>query len=139
MNEECQYSNNELEQILPRLYKYALRLVKNHHDAQDVAQASIIRVIKSVRKNEDKGIKNSYLWQVVRSVVVDEWRKYGGKTFENIEDYEEKVADSNEKSLNEMLSVRSIESKKKDVEGINRTLHNFEEKGKRNFFDEYGV
>ena len=56
------------------LYNYVYRLCKDHHQAQDVAQHSFIKLMNDPRSGEIQNIK-SYLFTVARHHLYDTWKK----------------------------------------------------------------
>lgn len=56
------------------LYNYVYRLCNDHHQAQDVAQHSFIKLMNDPRSGDIKNIK-SYLFTIARNHLYDTWKK----------------------------------------------------------------
>ncbi|WP_342512006.1 RNA polymerase sigma factor [Sporosarcina sp. FSL K6-1522] len=57
------------------LYGTILRMTRNPHDAQDLAQEAFIKVYQQLEKYDDKGSFSSWFYRVAINHCLDEFRK----------------------------------------------------------------
>lgn len=69
-----------------KLFRYALRIVRNHMEAEDVVQEVLVKIWK--KENELKGIENFEAWcmTVTRNLSLDKLRKVK-RTIEPVENH----------------------------------------------------
>lgn len=60
------------KEILSICYKYALHLTKNHEDAQDIAQQTVVKLLD---KNESSVPNKAYLFTIIKNLVIDNHRR----------------------------------------------------------------
>ena len=70
---------NELTQLLPRLRRFAFSLSRNGADADDLAQATIERALRSRGQWEPGTRLDSWLYRIMRNLWIDTARARGRK------------------------------------------------------------
>lgn len=63
------------EGLLPAIYTYASRLLRNDADAQDVAQETFLRVWLNARNYEPKARVSTWVHSIARNLAIDKIRK----------------------------------------------------------------
>lgn len=84
-----------------RGFSLTLRILKNHHEAEDSLQDAFLKLYRSVseKKYEGKSTFSTYFYSIVYNTAVDHYRKYTAKQF-NITSID--VTDSNYKEGDEL-------------------------------------
>jgi len=72
-----------------RIYNLCYRMMKNDQDAQDMAQESLIKAWKSLRKFNMKAAFSTWLYKIAVNTCLDELRRRKGNT-QSIEELKEK-------------------------------------------------
>lgn len=70
---------NELTQLLPRLRRFAFSLSRNGADADDLAQATIERALRSREQWQPGTRLDSWLYRIMRNLWIDTARARGRK------------------------------------------------------------
>lgn len=81
-------------------YRLAYYYVKNHHDAMDVLQESILRGYSNLSKIKDENAIDKYLKKIIINTSIDFIRKNSKMVFTNDEYLKEKIVDINENYIN---------------------------------------
>lgn len=66
--------NQALEQILPSLWRFALALTKNKPDADDLTQATVVRVLERRAQFDPEGHFGAWCKSICRSVWLNQLR-----------------------------------------------------------------
>src|SRR6516162_3707194 len=66
--------STELPALLPRLWRFALRLAGNRHDAEDLVQRACVRALERRRQLQPGTSTLSWLFSIVHSVWLNEVR-----------------------------------------------------------------
>jgi RNA polymerase sigma-70 factor, ECF subfamily len=64
----------QLPELLPRLWRFALRLTANRHDAEDLLQRSCVRALERQHQLEPETSPLSWMYSIVHSVWLNEVR-----------------------------------------------------------------
>ena len=64
--------NQELEQYLPQVYRFAVYMLRNHHAAQDVTQETMLRALRNEQEVRDT---RRWLFQVAANLCRDHARR----------------------------------------------------------------
>jgi RNA polymerase sigma-70 factor, ECF subfamily len=92
MNDELQ---RQLPQLLPRLWRFALRLTRHHADAEDLLQRCCLRALEKRAQWRPDSVLLSWLFSIMHSVWLNELRAAqrrregsldGGVQIEELED-----------------------------------------------------
>lgn len=75
-----------IDPIKDKLYRYALRIVKNEMEAEDVVQEVIIKLWKKKEQFAEIDNKEAWCMTLTRNLSIDKTRSRKGRT-ESIEDY----------------------------------------------------
>jgi len=77
-----------IDPIKDKLYRYALRIVKDEMEAEDVVQEVIIKLWKKKEQFAEIDNKEAWCMTLTRNLSIDKTRsKKGGRRTESIEDY----------------------------------------------------
>ncbi|WP_282100270.1 RNA polymerase sigma factor [Aquimarina sp. MMG016] len=101
--------------FVPRMIAVSKRYCKNQSDAEDVVQEAFIKVFKSIKKYNHKGMLGSWIERIVVNSAIDHWHKL--KKTVHIEDSD--FFEDNEQGVNE--SEQDYLSKEISIEKL-RTL-----------------
>ena len=71
MNDELQ---RQLPQLLPRLWRFALRLTRNHADAEDLLQRCCLRALEKRAQWRPDSVLLSWVFSIMHSVWLNELR-----------------------------------------------------------------
>src|SRR5215472_9651333 len=66
--------SNELPALLPRLWRFALRLAGDRHDAEDLVQRACIRALERRHQLQPGSATLSWMFSIVHSVWLNEVR-----------------------------------------------------------------
>ncbi len=90
MNDEM---NRELTDLLPRLWRFALRLTGHHDDAQDLVQRTYVRALERRHQWQNGSSLVSWLFSIMHSIWINELRsaqrRREGSLETELADYEE--------------------------------------------------
>jgi RNA polymerase sigma-70 factor, ECF subfamily len=64
----------ELPQLLPRLWRFALRLTRHHDDAQDLVQRCYVRALERRHQWQSGSALLSWLFSIMHSIWINELR-----------------------------------------------------------------
>ncbi len=86
------------------LFKIALGITKNPHDAEDVMQNSLFAIAKDIKniKTDNVNMLKSYLYKIVKNNALDFLRKKKSKSFGLLDDFE--LIQSNESTTHSIES-----------------------------------
>lgn len=94
-------------------YKLAYCYVKNHHDAMDVLQESILKGYSNLSKINDENAINKYLNRIIINTAIDFIRKNSKMIFTDSEYLKEKIDDFYENDIN--YAVEDLEPELKSI------------------------
>jgi RNA polymerase sigma-70 factor, ECF subfamily len=77
----------QLEQIRPRLYRLAYSWCHNAALADDLAQETLIKALKSVNQLRDPALMNSWLFSILANCLRDHYRQF--KEMDDIDELED--------------------------------------------------
>jgi RNA polymerase sigma-70 factor (ECF subfamily) len=66
-----------LEELIPRVYRFALRLVRNQHMAEDLAQEALLRAWRQRKTLRDAGTMRTWVFRITVNVWRDWLRRSG--------------------------------------------------------------
>ncbi|MBI5404011.1 MAG: sigma-70 family RNA polymerase sigma factor [Ignavibacteriae bacterium] len=91
-----------VEKYKDRGFSLTLRILKNHHEAEDSLQEAFLKLYRSVseKRFEGKSSFSTYFYSIVYNTAVDHYRKFTSKRF-NITSID--VTDSNYREGDELL------------------------------------
>ncbi|SMP41269.1 RNA polymerase sigma factor [Anoxynatronum buryatiense] len=89
------------------MYYMALKILKNPQDAQDVVQASVIKLAPYMEKMEDIDCNKTkaYIVTVVRNTSIDLYRKKQRRSLVPFDDIEDQIPDEADSMDNVMIRV----------------------------------
>jgi RNA polymerase sigma-70 factor, ECF subfamily len=102
---------NLLQEYVPRLYRFALRLTRDSHAAEDLTQETFLRAWRSHGRLRDPGAVRGWLFRIAANLWRDQLRR--GKL---------RVARAGPLPEGYAASVRTPETKADDDEDLRRTL-----------------
>lgn len=79
--------------LLPRLWRFALRLTANRHDAEDLVQRACVRALERPHQLQDGTSPLSWLFSIMYSVWISEVRARKVRTA-NAADYQDEFFDN---------------------------------------------
>ncbi len=85
--------NQELSALLPRLWRFALRLAGNRHDAEDLVQRACVRALERRHQLQHATSTLSWLFSIVHSVWLNEVRARQIRSHASLE-WSERLADT---------------------------------------------
>jgi RNA polymerase sigma-70 factor (ECF subfamily) len=90
-----------VEKYSDKGFSLTLKILKNHHEAEDSLQDSFMKLYKSLseKKYEGKSAFSTYFYSIVYNTAIDHYRKYTSKRF-NITSID--VTDSNYREGDEL-------------------------------------
>lgn len=94
-------------------YKLAYCYVKNHHDAMDVLQESILKGYSNLAKINDENAIDKYLNRIIINTAIDFIRKNSKMIFTDAECLKEKIADFYDDNIN--YAVDDLEPELKSI------------------------
>ena len=94
-------------------YKLAYCYVKNHHDAMDVLQESILKGYSNLSKINDENAIDKYLNRIIINTAIDFIRKNSKIIFTDSEYLKEKIDDFYENDIN--YAVEDLEPELKSI------------------------
>ena len=94
-------------------YKLAYCYVKNHHDAMDVLQESILKGYSNLSKINDENAIDKYLNRIIINTAIDFIRKNSKIIFTDSECFKEKIDDFYENDIN--YAVEDLEPELKSI------------------------
>ena len=94
-------------------YRLAYYYVKNHHDAMDILQESILKGYSSLSKIKDESSIDKYLNRIIINTAIDFIRKNSKMIFTDDECLKEKIVDFDENDIN--YAVEDLESELKSI------------------------
>ena len=94
-------------------YKLAYCYVKNHHDAMDVLQESILKGYSNLAKINDENAIDKYLNRIIINTAIDFIRKNSKMIFTDAEPLKEKIADFYDYNIN--YAVDDLEPELKSI------------------------
>lgn len=105
--EKCVIENKE------SFYRLAYYYVKNHHDAMDVLQESILKGYSNLSKIKDENAIDKYLSRIIINTAIDFIRKNSKMIFIDDECLKEKIVNFCENDIN--YAVDELEPELKSV------------------------
>ncbi|MFP4104762.1 MAG: RNA polymerase sigma factor [Phycisphaerae bacterium] len=64
-----------MEEYAPRLYGYFFRSTRSHHDAEDLLGEMMLRLVKNLKKYDDRGRFEPWLFRIAANMVRDRIRR----------------------------------------------------------------
>ena len=64
-----------IRQYTPAVYRFAYRMLRNEQDARDVAQDTLIKVIKNLHRYDVNRKFSTWVFGIARNTAIDEQRK----------------------------------------------------------------
>lgn len=61
-----------LAALLPKLWRFALRLTRHHHDAEDLVQRTCVRALERQHQWRTEGSPLSWLYSILHSIWINE-------------------------------------------------------------------
>lgn len=68
------------QQMYPRLWNYAQRMVHERSECDDIVQESFFRFLRSAPENLDDADRRSYLYRIATNLIKDSWRARKSET-----------------------------------------------------------
>ncbi len=65
---------SHLPGLLPKMWRFALRLTQHHHDAQDLVQRTCVRALEREHQWNHQGSPLSWLYAILHSIWLNEMR-----------------------------------------------------------------
>lgn len=96
-----------------KLYRLAYYYVKNHHDAMDILQESILRGYSNLSKIKDKDSIDKYLSRIIINTAIDFIRKNSKMIFTDDECLKEVESEVNSSDIN--YAVDNLEEDLKSI------------------------
>jgi len=84
---------NELPELLPRLWRFALRLAGDRHDAEDLVQRACVRALERQHQLQPGTSTLSWMFSIVYSIWLNEVRAQQTRRHGNIQ-WSEELADT---------------------------------------------
>ena len=94
-------------------YRLAYYYVKNHHDAMDILQESILKGYSSLSKIKDESVIDKYLNRIIINTAIDFIRKNSKMIFTDDKCLKEKMVDFDENDIN--YAVEDLEPELKSI------------------------
>ena len=91
--------NHIVQNLKDKMYRLALRLVRDHEEARDVVQDSLVKIWNKWDKLEDVENKEAYCMTITRNVGIDKIRKKRMKTTDIDEHYDIESGSANPERL----------------------------------------
>ncbi len=89
-----------------RIYRYVYLKLPTQEDAEDIAADTFLRAWQYLQEKKAVRSLQAFLYQIARNLVVDFYRRRGGKV-ESIDELEIVVADRGDLSLEEKMMLKS--------------------------------
>lgn len=120
--EHCKDGNKVAQRIIydtyyRQMYNLSIRILSNHHDAEDVLISAFVRVFKNIKRFEYRGESSLVKW--IKTIVINESIRFVNKknriSFnDNIKDFEQVSDDNIELDSIDVEQVYSIISELPD-------------------------
>ena len=105
------------------IYGYALSLLKNVQDAEDVMQDTLVKAFHSAGQYRSAGKPMAYLMTIARNEALMRIRSRGRTVAMSPEDWQEQFADRPDMSQEDMLTLKALLDTLSDEEREIVTLH----------------
>ena len=88
------------------IYGYALSILKNKYDAEDVLQSTYINIFKAAKSYQSKGKPKAWMMRIAKNLCLEKIRKHQYEVEDVQEDWNTVVGDNDELSVTEKLLVQ---------------------------------
>ena len=105
------------------IYGYALSLLKNAQDAEDVMQDTFVRAYHSAQQYREPGKPMAWLMTIARNEALGRIRARGRTVTMSPEDWQEQFADRPDVTQEDLLTLRALLDTLSDEEREIVTLH----------------
>ncbi len=90
------------------VFGYALSILKNTHDAEDIMQETYIRIRSSAHMYESQNKAFAWIFTIVRNLCYMKLRTNKDWLFNSLEDYEHLQSEHNETEVEDKLVLKSL-------------------------------